>query len=42
MYAYFLGKMVETAAFKQNTIQFHSYSTFSCGFGGKIFGKQHL
>jgi len=33
--------MVETAAFKQNLIQFHSYSTSPCGFGGMIFGIKY-
>jgi hypothetical protein len=33
IYAYFLGKVVETAPFKQNPIQFHNYSTSPCGFG---------
>jgi hypothetical protein len=39
--AYLLGKMVEAAIFKQNTIEFHSYSTSPCGFGEKIFGAKH-
>jgi len=30
--AHFLGKMVETALFKQKRAQFHNYSTFCCGF----------
>jgi hypothetical protein len=33
--------MVEAAAFKQNTIEFHSYSTAPCGFGGRIFGVEY-
>ena len=39
--AYFLGKMVETAAFKQNPIRFHNYSTSPCGFGRKISGIKY-
>jgi len=39
--AYLLGKMVEAAIFKQNTIEFHSYSTSPCGFSEKIFAVKH-
>jgi hypothetical protein len=39
MFAYFLSKMVETAPLKQKRIQFHNYSTISCGFVRKIIEK---